>query len=134
MKKIIIAVVAAAAIIGVLALFVDVIPAKDMTVSAMVETFVRISLYARQNNAIPPSLAVLPTRTGYANRTTDGWRRPLKYEITPDGIVSLKSLGKDGRPAGTGDDADISRAYHARRSDGTLWATSEMWIVEAEIR
>jgi hypothetical protein len=134
MVKRIIIVVFCAAIIGVLALCVDVIPARAMTVTAMTETFVRISLYAQQNNDIPPSLDVLPRRSGYANQTTDGWRRPLKYETTPDGIIRLTSLGKDGVPGGTGDDTDVSRAYYARCPDGSLWVTSEMWIVEAEVR
>ena len=133
MKKIIIAVVVVTAVIGLMTLFVDVIPPKAATVSAMTETFVRIALYAKQSNSIPQSLAVLPKRAGYANQTTDAWKRPLRYEIATNGIIKLTSLGKDGMPGGTGDDADISKAYHALRPDGTLWATSEMWIVDAEI-
>jgi hypothetical protein len=133
-KKIMIAAVTVAAVIGLLALFVDVIPPKAETVSAMTETFVRIGLYAKQDLSIPPSLAVLPKRKGYANQTTDAWGRELTFGVTPDGIISLTSLGKDGKTGGQGDDADIRRAYFWRHPDGSLWATSEMWIVEAEIR
>ena len=133
-KKIGIAVVLSGALLGVLALFIDIIPAKDLTRSAMTETFVRIGLYARQNNALPASLNLLPKRERHANRTTDGWNRPLRFEITLEGIVRLTSLGRDGLPGGTGDDADIRRAYQSKRSDGTLWAAAEMWMVEAEIR
>lgn len=133
-KKTIVGVISLAAVIGAIVLFVDVIPPKDMTVTTMVETFVRIGLYAKQNASIPESLDMLPRRGGYANRTVDGWRRPLTYQSTTDGIVRLTSLGEDGQPGGTGDDAEISIAYRARRPDGSLWATSEMWIVEAEIR
>jgi hypothetical protein len=133
-RKIIVAGLVLAAVFGLLALFVDVIPPKAETITAMGETFVRIGLYAKQSNSISPSLAVLPKRNGYANQTTDAWGRELKYEVTPDGVISLTSLGKDGKPGGQGDDADIRRAYFGKRSDGALWATSEMWIVEAEIR
>jgi hypothetical protein len=133
-KKIIIVAVVMAAVIGLLALLVDVIPPKAATMSAMTETFVRISLYARQSNSIPPSLSVLPKRTGYANQTVDAWKRPLHYEVTPDGIITLTSLGKDGQPGGEADDADITRRYYTKRPDSSLWATSDMWIVEAEIR
>jgi hypothetical protein len=134
MRKVIIGVVVVAALVGLMALFVDVIPPKAETVSAMTETFVRIALYTKQSNSIPQSLAVLPKREGYANQTTDAWKRPLRYEITADGIIRLTSLGKDGQPGGEGDNSDITRAYYARRPDGSLWATSDMWIVEAEIR
>ena len=64
MRKIIIAAAVVAAAVGLLALFVDVIPPKAETMSAMGETFVRIGLYARQSNSIPPSLSVLPRRKG----------------------------------------------------------------------
>lgn len=134
MRKIIIATVGVAAVFGLMVLLVDVIPPEAETVSAMIETFVRISIYAEQSNSIPPSLAVLPKREGYASQTTDAWKRPLRYEITADGIMRLTSLGKDGQPGGEGDNTDITRAYYSRRPDGSLWATSDMWIVTAEVR
>jgi hypothetical protein len=133
-RKIIIATVVVVAVFGLMTLLVDVIPPKEETVSAMIETFVRISIYAEQNNSIPSSLAVLPKREGYANQTTDAWKRPLRYEITADGIIRLTSLGKDGQPGGEGDNTDITRAYYSRRPDGSLWATSDMWVVKAEVR
>ena len=123
-----------AAVFGLLALFVDAIPPRAETITAIGETFARIGLYAKQNNSIPPSLAVLPKRTGYAKQTTDAWKRPLRYEVASDGVITLASLGKDGRPGGDGDDADITRAYFGRRPDGSLWATSGMWLVDAEKR
>ena len=133
-KKVVIGTLAVIAVVGFMVLFVDVIPPKAMTISAIGETFFRIGLYAQQSNDIPLSLSVLPRRVGYANQTVDAWRRPLKYEVTPDGVITLSSLGRDGKPSGEGDDEDIAKSYHARRPDGTLWATSEMWIVEAKIR
>ncbi|MEI7948103.1 MAG: type II secretion system protein GspG [bacterium] len=109
----------------------DVITPVQMTHSAIIETFVRMHLYAQQRHSIPTSLDVLPKRTGYANRTTDGWNRPLLFETSADGILTLKSFGKDGKPGGKGEDADISTSYYAKHENGTLWIGDEMWIVEA---
>jgi hypothetical protein len=113
---------------------VNVIPPVDMTQSAITETFVRIDIYARQTKKIPPSLDVLPKREGYANSITDGWNRPLLYRINEDGVITLTSLGKDGKVGGTGDDADISKSYYTEHKDGSLWIGEEMWIVQAEVR
>jgi hypothetical protein len=102
----------------------------EMTHSAITETFVRINIYARKYGAIPPSVDALPIREGYANSTTDGWGRRPEYRVAPDGTITLTSHGRDGRPGGTGDDADISVSYRTKRPDGSLWAGSDLWIVE----
>jgi len=112
----------------------DPITPVEMTRTAMTETFARIDLYARSNNSVPLSIDVLPKREHYMNRTTDGWGRPLQYSASPDGTVSLGSLGRDGVPGGQGEDADISEAYYTRRPDGTLWVGSGLWLVEGEVR
>jgi hypothetical protein len=106
----------------------------DETQTAIIETFARIAIYAETNKAVAPSLAVLPKRDGYANQTTDGWKRPLQYRVTEDGIITLTSLGADGKPGGNGENADISKSYSAKRPDGGFWVGSPMWIVEAEVR
>jgi len=134
-RAIVVGAIVFAAIVGIVFLIlVEVIPPKDVTVTSIIETFVRISLYAREHNKLPPSLTVIPVRAGYANKTTDAWHRPLRYEVSSDGVIRLTSLGKDGKHGGGGDDADISRAYYSIRTDGSLWVTSEMWIVEAEVK
>ena len=38
----------------------------------------------------------------------DPWGRPYVYRLTENGSVSIVSLGKDGQPGGTGENADIS--------------------------
>jgi len=123
----------AALVAGLSTLLIDRISPRDMTTSAITETFVRIGLYAQRNHAIPLSLDVLPKREGYANRTTDGWNRPLLFEVSSNGVIRLTSFGKDGRPGGSGEDTDIAKAYYTRKPDGSLWAGSKMWIVEAEV-
>jgi len=110
-----------------------VITPVEMTYTAIGETFFRIHLYVKQNSVLPTSLDVLPKREGYSNRITDGWNRVLQYHIANDGVITLTSFGKDGKPGGTGDNTDISRSYYSKRKDGSLWVGTDMWIVEAEI-
>jgi hypothetical protein len=133
-NKIFIGVVVIAAALLISFLAGDYISPRGLTRSAITETFVRIHLFAQQSQAIPSSLDVLPRRAGYANRTTDGWGRPLLYERSNDGIIRLTSLGRDGQPGGQAADADMSTAFHSRKTDGSLWVTSALWIVEAELR
>jgi hypothetical protein len=87
------------------------IPPKTLTVSAMDETSVRIQMYFDEHNKLPASLEVLPTREGYANHTTDGWRRALIYTQTGPETFTLTSLGRDGVTGGNGDDAEMIQSY-----------------------
>lgn len=91
-----------------------------MTDTAITETRVRIDMYMTANGKHPKDLSVLPIRQGYVNRTTDGWGRNLIYDVDNEGIISLISLGRDGKPGGEGDDADIGRYYRTRNKDGSL--------------
>ena len=113
---------------------VDRITPVESTKSAIGETFVRISIYAATNMTVPLSLDVLPKRDGYSNQITDGWGRPLEYRVTQDGIMTLTSLGRNGKPGGNGEDADMAESYFAKRPDGSLWVGSDMWIVEGRVR
>jgi hypothetical protein len=109
------------------------IPPAVITRSAITETFVRIHLYAETHKALPSSLDDLPKREGYANRTSDGWKRPLQYTVTKDGLITLQSLGADGKLGGEGDNTDMAISYRSKRPDGSLWAGLPMWILEAEV-
>jgi len=119
---------------GFLSCCLHVVTPEEMTHTAIMESFVRIDLYAKQRGQLPPTLAELPQRAGYANLRTDGWGRPLQYHLDRDGVITLISLGRDGKPGGTGADADISESYYSRRKDGTLWVGAELWIAEAMVR
>jgi hypothetical protein len=106
----------------------------EVTDTAIGESFARIQIYAETNHSVPPSLNALPKRKGYANQITDGWHRPLLYRVTPDGVITITSLGRDGKLGGAGEDADISVNYHSKRPDGTLWVGSDSWIIHAQIK
>lgn len=106
----------------------------ESTNTAIMESFARVQLYAETNRAVPLSLDALPRRKRYANQTTDGWYRPLQYRVTPDDVITITSLGRDGKPGGTGEDADISVSYRSKRRDGSLWIGSDLWLVEAQVR
>jgi len=106
----------------------------EATHTAIGETFARVQIYAETNRFVAPSLDVLPKRGGYANQTSDGWHRPLLYRAAPDGVITILSLGKDGKSGGAGEDADISVSYRSKRQDGSLWVGSDLWLVEAEVK
>jgi len=99
---------------------VPIIPPGDMTVTAIGETRVRIHLYMLAKKEVPSDLAALPKRDGFANLSTDGWGRPLIYSADREGVITLTSLGRDGKSGGTGDDADITKMYRTRNKDGSL--------------
>jgi hypothetical protein len=103
---------------------------RSTTNASITESTVRIQMYMTANGKYPKNLSVLPIRNGYANRTTDGWGRTLIYDVDAEGIISLKSLGRDGTPGGEGDDADIIRRYRTRNEDGSLSVDPERWIVD----
>lgn len=97
--------------VTIVLLFVDVIPDSAMTMTAMTETSFRIGMFVDRNKQLPQNLDVLPKRDGYANRTTDAWKRPLIYAVDSKDTFMLTSLGRDGVVGGKGDDADISFKY-----------------------
>jgi Type II secretion system (T2SS), protein G len=111
-----------------------VITPVEMTHTAITETFVRIHLSMQKDGEVPRSLDVIPRRESYANRTTDGWGRELEYSISDDGILTLKSLGRDGKIGGTGEGTDISKSYRTIDEDGNSLVGQDHWIVTAEVK
>ena len=113
---------------------VDVISPREKTVSAIVESFCRVQIYAKTNGTLPRTVADFPQRAGYANRTNDGWGNPLTYTVDNFGIVTLMSYGSDARRGGSGDAEDVGRSYRWLDDQGDFIAGDEMWIVTGEIR
>jgi hypothetical protein len=54
----------------------------------------------------------------------DGWGRPLLYQVNTSGIASLTSLGKDGRPGGSGQDADLVWTFALKDRSGNWIGTN----------
>jgi len=121
-------------IVGMLFLLADTMPPQAVTDDAMEETFWRIHLYMERHRKVPPSLAVLPKREGYANSIIDAWGRELCYTIDDQGVIALSSLGADGKPGGMGLNADVVRRYRTQKPDGSLNIDDPYWIVNAEIK
>ncbi len=120
--------------VAIAAFCVTTIPPRDMTHTAITETTVRIHMYMAQQRDYPKDLSVLPKRDGYANRITDSWGRPLIYTIDEEGVISLKSLGRDCRAGGDGLDQDVVRQHRTRNEDGTLNIDDDFWIVTSEVK
>jgi hypothetical protein len=109
------------------------IPPEAMTLTDVDGTMVRIHMYMLEHREYPPDLPVLPEREGYDDRIIDAWGRRLLYSVDDDGIISVSSLGRDGKPGGEGLDADIVRRNRTRNEDGSLNIDDECWIVTSEI-
>jgi hypothetical protein len=101
----------------------------------MSATFTRIGMYAKLHGSLPSSLEGLPEYDGPFNEREpiDGWNRPLQYRVDGDGVITLTSFGKDGKPGGWGFNADYSMSYYSRRKDGSLWAGQEAWVVNGRV-
>jgi len=121
------------ALVMINVLFVSVIPPHAMTNSSISESFVRIILYIRKHNKFPESLSVLPKRDGYGNSITDGWGNTLIFKIEEDKIITLSSLGKDGRKGGTEDNQDVEISYIFKDENGE-WDIDELnWFSDNKI-
>jgi hypothetical protein len=74
------------------------VPPRDLTVTRMGVTEVRLRAYWRAHGRLPASLEELPTLKGRDNSTTDGWGRAIQYEVNEPSTVTLTSPGADGGP------------------------------------
>jgi hypothetical protein len=66
--------------------------------------------YRRGKHALPKALDELPSvnvRSNADGQYIDWWRRPLQYRVVGD-RYRVASLGRDGKPGGTGLDYDLS--------------------------
>ena len=112
----------------------DLLPARGLTGIRMETMKQRILHYARTHNELPKTAADLPLLTSRDNTVQDGWGRDIRFEIATNGIVTLTSLGRDGRPGGTGDDADITRAFPAHNPQGGWSEETVAWSAESLVK
>lgn len=88
------------------------------TTSAMIVNELRIFEYIRGHGTFPKSLSELPVTDGKGDSTEDGWGRPIKYTVETNGLVTLLSLGSDGKPGGSGQEADIVESFQTKDVKG----------------
>ncbi len=115
MKKALVILLALVALYAI-AIFVSCVvgsmPPVPLTEYRMSSIERRIREYARIHHRPPHELSDdLPGAEGgfylFHGPFDDGWGRDIVYTVKQDGMVSLSSFGKDGKPGGTGLDEDI---------------------------
>ena len=119
MKRVII--IFAAVIVAVVVFascVVDRIPPRALTATRMQVLKRRVLQYAQSHGELPKSLASLPPMDGYDSSVQDGWKRDITFEVSASGVVSFRSLGRDGVAGGSGEDADILRSFPVRDTQG----------------
>ena len=99
-------------------ILVDAIPPRSRIAAHMMGLKRRILQYAHSHGELPHSLTGLPEMQGYDNSIRDGWRRDIILEISSSGIVTLRSLGRDGAVGGSGEDADMIGSFPSRDEQG----------------
>ncbi len=122
--------VAAALVAALLMFFADVVPPSSRTACAMHMCKRRIQLYAAEHGALPPELSAAKEIPGFNNSPDDAWGRPVVYSFDANGVVTLKSLGKDGAPGGAGENADVLGVYPSRQPDGKWSGELVEWSVD----
>ena len=70
-----------------------------------------LNAFGRQFGRPPGSLLELEESGFLLLQSNDEWGRPLIYSVDGSGLVELGSLGADGKPGGSGDDADLLRQF-----------------------
>ena len=111
--------VAALVLVGIAMLFVDTVPPHSITHASMHMCKRRILRYAQEHGALPSSLSDTTPIEGYHSSIKDGWGAVLYYSVSTNDFVTLRSLGKDQAPGGSGDDIDMTGSFSARAPDGS---------------
>ena len=71
------------------------IPPRDLTLTRIHITEVRIRAFWKTHGYLPANLALLQVLKGRDNTTKDGWGREINYEIIGASTVILSSVGDD---------------------------------------
>jgi hypothetical protein len=103
--------------------FESTVTQQEMTTTAMVVDEERIFDYIREHRNLPQSLSELPQSDGKIDGATDGWGRPIIYKIEKNDVVTLVSLGPDGKSNGSVDAANIIQSFQTKDTNGN-WLQS----------
>ena len=93
---------------------VDNIPKVTYTQNGILSWAREIYFAVEAGGEIPQKLADIPQREGYHYDLKDAWGRDIGYTCDENGTVTFTSLGQDGRPGGSTEDADIRVVFRPR--------------------
>lgn len=96
---------------------VDTIPPANLTETRLLVTYDRTQKFWHQHRKAPAKPADLPDEKNRDCSMTDGWGRELHWDSDGKSRVRVWSLGRDGKPGGTGDDADIEVEFVGIRKE-----------------
>jgi uncharacterized protein YceK len=91
--------------------FADVIPPQNQTDLKLCETYARIETFWNQHGRVPAKVDDLPEVKDRDCSMKDGWGRELHWVSDGATKVTVQSLGRDGKPGGTGGDADLEIVF-----------------------
>jgi len=112
--------------------FVDKVPPRSSTYGTIWVMKQRILRYAKLHNSLPNSPNDLPEIPGKINRVQDAWGHEVLMSFA-DGYGTLTSLGRDGKPGGTGEDADMTGVFPLKDENGA-WADENVsWTQEPKL-
>jgi hypothetical protein len=95
--------------------FVDVITPQNNTETGLTLTFDRIQTYWNRHGRVPKNPADLPDLPGRDCEMRDGWGREFHWKSDGKRTVWVWSLGRDGKPGGSGEDADLVITFEGKR-------------------
>jgi hypothetical protein len=123
-------------IVGFMAIIslMDRIPSRSRTYGAIHMCKRRIQRYAIEHNALPSSLSETKIIQGYDDSINDAWGFPIGYSVDTNGLVTLRSLGKDSKLGGTGDNEDMVGIYPSRQPNGKWSNEFVEWTEEPILR
>ena len=87
------------------------LPSTGLTLTTMRNIQKRIFIYMQEHGHTPRDLRELPNLDGYYNSIKDGWGNQILYSVETNGVVTLTSLGADGKPGGIGQAGDIIQSF-----------------------
>ena len=94
---------------------------SQQTATTMNDLAERLGHVVRRDGKIPDDLSTMPTLSGKTSWLFDAWGRPITARLLPDGTVELLSLGRDAKPGGTGEDADVRGVFDPKGSPPEWW-------------
>jgi len=77
---------------------------------------------------LPSSVSVLPEIEGYDNNVVDAWGNAFLVNIEGENVVTISSLGTDGKPGGTGLASDRTCAFPTKDDAGKWFGDECPWI------